>query len=103
MKFQRSFQKDLFGPDSSLFGWPSDGLDEPAVQAADLRTVAAQTLRVKLPSGAPRAKEAIESLADEAACARDRPRSGVASGHDDATPLPDANEVPCKSRAGKPR
>lgn len=50
MSLSPIFQRDLFGADSGLSGWPSDGLDDPPAPAlvADLRTSSARALRVAL-------------------------------------------------------
>ena len=53
MSLSPFFQRDLFGSDAGLSGWPSDGLDDPSpVKApgavADLRASPTRALRVVL-------------------------------------------------------
>jgi hypothetical protein len=71
MSLSPLFQRDLFGMDAGLSGWPTDGLDEPPLPSsqgvsADLRTSpAVQALRVAL--GLAPAQRQREPLEDEAA------------------------------------
>jgi len=55
MSLSPIFQRDLFGSDAGLSGWPSDGLDDPSPgpgpapgAVADLRASPARALRVVL-------------------------------------------------------
>jgi len=60
------FQRDLFGMDANLSGWPTDGLDEPPLSSiqgvtADLRTSpAVQALRVALGLAPPQRQQALQ-------------------------------------------
>lgn len=66
------FQRDLFGMDAGLSGWPTDGLDEPplpapASAAADLRaSPAVHALRVALGLAAPHRHQDLRLAADGA-------------------------------------
>jgi hypothetical protein len=72
MKLPSTFQRDLFGPDASLFGWPSDGQEQPGAPpgakgeppSADLRTGSKMSSAVRVALD-----EALGHPAAENACA----------------------------------